>query len=524
MSKTELELKYERVKLLERKLLLKEGLPHIYGLKRYPWQQEYCDNKYNKKRILCAANQIGKSTIQICDRIDIATSPNLWPKLWPEQFRVNPQIRPYSWYLYPNQDTVMTEFREKWVPMYLPRNEFKDHEIFGWKEVITNKVLKYLEFNSGYKVYFKTYNQNVHDLQSGTVFAIDCDEETPEDLLPELQARLFATDGYFSQAFTATLGQDFWYRVIERRGEVDEIWPDAFKMQISMYDCLKYVDGSPTVWTPQRIAQVEKNCKNKNEVKRRVYGRFVKDSGLKYPTFERERNLKPYPTMANGKYYKGAPKGWSVYGAADYGSGGDDGHPSAYIFMALSPCMTKIRAFRGRRLDGVETTAGDLYNFYIADAGKMDIASESYDFAAKDFGTIANRAGRPFNKAKKDHELGELALNTALQTGMLVLYFDPNDPLDEMLKLAREFESLLVSTPKKTAKDDFIDAAMYCIMEMPIDWDKVLNGEETRSEKKVKPGSVEERRPNARIWETKKDEEADLNYIEDEFAEWADLL
>ena len=507
---------------MERKLLLKEGLPHIHGLKRYPWQQEYCDQKYNKKRLICAANQIGKSTIQICDRIDIATSPDLWPKLWPEQFKLNSNLKPYSWYLYPNQDTVMTEFREKWEPLYLPRGEFKDHPVYGWKAVIQNKVLKYIEFNSGYKVYFKTYNQNVHDLQSGTVFAIDCDEELPEPLLPELQARLFATMGYFSMAFTATLGQDFWYRVIERVGEVDEEWVDAFKIQISMHDCLRYVDGTQTPWSKARIEIVEKNCKNKNEVKRRVYGRFVKESGLKYPTFDRDRNLRPYP-ITNGKYFKGAPRGWSVYGGVDYGSGGESGHPSAYLFLAVNPELTKIRMFRGRRMDKIETTAGDLYKAYVKSAYKLSITSEAYDFAAKDFGTIANRAGRPFQKAKKDHELGEQALNTALQTGMLKIYYDPSDPLDEAMKLARELESLLETTSKNIAKDDFIDALRYAVMEIPIDWDKILNGETLQVKQKNKPGGVEEMRPNARTWETKEDEEADMQYIEDEFSEWSEL-
>jgi hypothetical protein len=518
-----LQLKLEKVKLMEEKLRLKAGLPHLYALKRYLWQKEYEEAKFYKKRLICAANQIGKSTIQIEDRLTIATTPELWKQLWPSQFEINPNLKPYSWYLYPNQDTVLTEFREKWEPMYLPRGEFKDHEIYGWKETITNKVLKYIEFNSGYKIYFKTYNQTAQDLQSGTVWAIDCDEELPEHLLPELQARLLATDGYFSMAFTATLGQDFWYKVIERKGEQDELWADAWKRQISMYDCLNYHDGTKAPWTTARIEQAVKNCKSPAEVNRRVKGRFVKDEGLLYSGFDRDRNYKPYPRLPNGKSFKGVPKGWSVYSSVDVGSGGEQGHPAAYSFLMVNPDYTKIRWFRGKRLDGIETTAEDIYKHYVRSSRGLDINVETYDWASKDFGTIANRAGRPFKKAEKNHELGEMALNTALKSGMLVIYYDPDDPHDESLKLVRELETLPVNANKRTAKDDFIDTVRYATVEIPIDWELVLNGEEATTVTKSPDSHNKREGINGFIWSNQKDEEEDQQSIEDEFAEWADL-
>ena len=511
--------KAEKLRLLEEKLKQQQGLPHRHALKRYKWQKAYEDNKFNPKRLICAANQIGKSTIQICDRIEIAVSPDLWPELWPAQFKVNPSTRPYSWYLYPNQDTVMTEFREKWEPYYLPKGEYKDHPVFGWKEHINNKVLKYIEFNSGYKIYFKTYNQNVMDLQSGTVFAIDCDEELPEKLLPELQARLFATDGYFSIAFTATLGQEFWYKAIERVGERDEIWPDAFKVQVSMFDCIEYADGTSTPWTLERIRRVEANCKSQAERNRRIRGRFVKDEGLKYPTFTRELNYRPYPT-ANGKSYKGAPKGWSIYSATDIGSGGENNHPAAYSFLALSQCLSKIRWFRGRRLDGIETTAGDIYKFYKRDRAKLECDVQTYDWASKEFGLIVERAGESFDKANKDDDFGTMAVNLALKTGMFKIYYDPDDPECESAKLAREFESLSLNTNKRNAKDDFVDTVKYAIASMPIDWDLVLNGGKIEKKDEPKPGSPERERPN----DYNRYDKDQQDSLQDEINEWAELF
>jgi len=499
---------------MEEQIKLKEGLPHLYGLKKYGWQKEYCEARVNPRRFLCAANQIGKSTIQICDRIHVATSPELWPKLWPNQFKFNKASMPFSWYLYPNQDTVLSEFYDKWVPYYLPREEFKDHPIYGWKEKVTNRILKCITFNSGWKIYFKTYNQNVHDMQSGTVWAVDCDEELPEELLSELDARLFATRGYFSMAFTATKGQDIWRKAVEGRGD-EELFPDAWKRQVSMFDCLKYEDGSETPWTEQRINQIIRNCKSKSEVDKRCFGRFVLDDGLKYQSFTRELNYTRRPKNGRGNPYYGPPKGWAVYGGVDIGSGGKDNHPAAYVLLAVNQAMSKIRVFRCRRMDKIETTAVDILKAYLASSHGLNVVSQAYDFAAKDFGTIAARSGIPFAKAKKDHDIGEMALSTAFKTGMLKIFRG-----DEEDKLVRELETLLTTTNKRKAKDDLIDALRYALMQVPVDWEKVA-GLNDSSSKKEKKSTKQHRRPNE-FWE---DEEGQSmqDEIDEELQFWDDL-
>lgn len=523
MEQELLKLKLKKAEALEEQLKLKEGLPFKYGFKLYEWQKSYCDAKFpevnqTRRRFCTAANQIGKSSIQIIDRLEVATNPSLWPKLWPEKFSIQPNSIPYSWYIYPSLDIVMSEFEEKWIKDFLPRNEFKTHPQYGWTHKIKDKVLKYIEFNTGYRIYFKTYNQNVHDLQAGTVWAIDLDEETPYEIMPELEARLFGTDGHLSAVFTATRGQEEWRCVMEEIGSNREIYPNAFKRQISMYDCMKYHDGTSTLWTEERIKRKIDTCKSPQEVLRRIHGKFVKDSGLKYPSFNRERNFKKRP---GGGKHLGPPAGWTVYSAVDYGSGGEDNHPSAIVFIAASPDLTKLRLFRGRRYDKIEMTAGDLFNEYKKLKGNMQCAVQSYDWSAKDFGTIAERAGEPFTKAQKDHDIGEQALSTALKTGMLVIY---DDEEGEGEKLAREFETLGANTEKRKAKDDYIDATRYCVMSIPVDWDKILNG----FQGKPKPnehseGTPEKERPND-FWETKRDQEDNNTQYQEEFEYWNDLL
>ena len=73
---------------------LREDLPHLYGWKFYPWSREFFESR-NKMNLLCAANQIGKSSIAIRKNIEWACNKKLWPELWdtePKQF----------WYFYPS--------------------------------------------------------------------------------------------------------------------------------------------------------------------------------------------------------------------------------------------------------------------------------------------------------------------------------------------------------------------------------------------------------------------------------------
>ena len=518
-------LKQQKIAAMEEEVKLKEGLPFKYGYKNYQWQEDYYaarDPNINpsRKRFATAANQIGKSHMQICDDIEICTNPELWPIMWPEMFKERQDRKPIIWYLYPNQDTVMSEFVEKWEKDLLPRGEFKDHPQYGWKRIISNKVLKQIQFNTGSSIYFKTYNQNVHDLQAGTVWKISFDEEPPFDIQPELEARLFATDGHMSAVFTATKGQEEWRRVMEEQGTDLEIFPNAWKRQISMYDCMKYADGSPTLWTEDRIKRKIDSCKSPQEVLRRIHGKFVKDEGLKYPTFDRKRHLVKRKPNADGTIFHGCPSGWSVYAGVDYGSGGSSGHPSAIVFIAANPELTKLRLIKCKRFDKQETTAGDLFVEFRKMKGKMQTAVQVYDWAAKDFAVIAARAGESFDKAEKSHEIGESALNTALKTDMLKFYVDEEG---EVEKLARELESLGVDENKRKSKDDLIDALRYTVAAIPADWDSILNGVPARRKlSQPKEGSREAERPNDYIWGTEDDQRENQLHYEEEFNFWND--
>lgn len=491
--------------------MLKSGLPHLYGRKWYAWAKAFFESR-NKMSLLCAANQISKSSTQIRKCIEWVGNPDLWPELWdmdkqpPRQF----------WYLYPDKATATAEYENKWKPEFLPQGAYKNHKTYGWKPIYGDKKrIEAIVFNSGVTVYFKTYEQDVQNLQSGTVHAIFCDEELPEELYSELNARLFGTDGYFSMVFTATKNQMFWKLAIEGEGETER-FPDAHKQQVSMYECVAYMDGTPGAYSEERILKIIASCKSETEVQRRVRGRFVTELGRKYPQFEATKHFKkPFPI----------PGEWIRYAAVDLGGGGS-GHSPAMVFVACRPDYRYGVVYKGWiGDDGLTYTDGDVFEKYVEVRGNDLCALQKYDQAAKDFHTIAERAGENFMASDKSHDRGESTVNTLFKNEMLHIF-----DLPELEKLGSQLTSLMRATAKKHAIDDYADALRYDVVDIPWDW-SALRGEKTDDERREaadKPYTDEERvamelaERRGEFTDGREKKPEGWEELENDFAEWND--
>ena len=465
MTEADLRLsRLEELALLERQIELQEGLPHLHGWKFYSWARKFFEST-EKDNLLCAANQISKSSIQIRKVIDWATDRRKWPGLWPR--------RPLQfWYLYPTYQVATIEFKKKWIPEFMPRGKFVEHPDYGWRPEWKNGVIVAVHFNTDVSVYFKTYAMDVQDLQTGSVDALFLDEECPEELLPELQMRLAARGGYFHAVFTPTLGQEIWRCAIEEIGKKSETFRGAQKQQVSMFDCLYYEDGTRSPWTLEAIQRAVNACKSEAQVQRRIYGKFISDEGLKYPSFERQHNV-----IAEEE----VPKDWDVFVGADVGSGGADNHPSAIVFLAVNPQRTKGIVFKGWRGDDIITTASDLVSRVAIMAAGLPVKRIFYDYASRDFYTIAQGMGLPVEAAEKSHSIGEQVVNVLFKNRMLVVY-----DTAELDPLAVELTTLKQATPKRHAKDDYADAMRYALTKVDWDW-SVLSSKAPTEE--VKPKS-----------------------------------
>lgn len=446
--------KLEKLKLLEDKKKLMEGLPHLYGYKMYKWTRDYF-NSTEKVQVICAGNQISKSSSQIRKAIHWATEPKLWKTLWPHM----PHPRSF-FYLYPSAYLATVEVDKKWIPEFMPQGEFKEHPQYGWEVEYRARYIQAIHFRTGCSIYFKTYSQDAQDLQGSSPGAIFADEEPPEELMPELQARLIATDGYFSIVFTPTLGQEFWREVVEERGP-KERFKGAFKRQVSMYDCQFYEDGTPSFWTSERIERVKASCKSEAEIQRRVYGKFILDSGLRYPGFSQTHNVIPETKI---------PNDWGVYVGVDFGSGGKTAHPSAVMFVAMRPDFKLGYIFKGRRYDGQTMTASDLVEEVLRMKGELEnpVYGIFYDYSCADLKEISLRMGQTWIPAEKSHAIGEQVLNVAFKNQMLFI-FDK----EELYPLISELKSLRLTTSKILSVDDAIDAARYASAKIPWDWSAI---------------------------------------------------
>jgi phage terminase large subunit-like protein len=509
LTPAEYDQKVKELKEMQEMLKLKEGLPHLFGFPFYEWSRRIFESK-RKQIFLTSANQVGKSSCAIKKNIHLATSPNLWKEYWPGL--IQGQKPGLFWYLYPTREVATTEVEQKWIKEFLPRGEYKDHPQFGW-DIEYNKGEVYaIHFKTGVTIQFKTYAQKAKDLQTSSVYHLTCDEELPVDLLPELSARLNATDGYFLMVFTATLGQLHWKKTMEPSTADEEQHKDALKIQVSLFDSMKYEDGSPSPWTKEKINRAINNCPTEAEVQRRIYGRFVKSEGLMYEGFSLEKNLTDNHPL---------PQHWSIYSGCDPGSGGKSGHPAALVFVAVDPTYRSARVFRGWRGDGIPTTSQDILDKYRELKGKLQPVAQVYDYAAKDFFMIASRAGEAFQPADKGRDRGVAMLNTLFKSGMLKI--QRGDP--ELDKLVNEICSLSSTTAKTVAVDDFVDALRYTIMAIPWDFADMGMSETDKLKLGMK---IEESKPltnseQRREWILSSGKKPDES-IEDEFSFWSGLL
>jgi phage terminase large subunit-like protein len=431
----EIDVKKKILELKQAELELRIGLPFLHGRKHYTWSRDFFEDR-NRKAFITAANQIGKSSCQIRRDIDWATDPSKWEELWPTDPKPN-----LFWYFYPTSTQATTEFDTKWQE-FLPRNTYRPHPQFGWEEEKDKKEIRAIHFKSGVTLQFKSYAQGLGALQTATVYKVSLDEECPEELWPELVFRTQAVRGYISAVFTATIGQEFWRKVMEPAGPHEELFPEAFKRQVSMYDCQKYVDGSASKWTDERINEVIASCGSPQEVQRRVFGKFVKSEGLKYPHFDVKRHMKPWHPI---------PKNWNYYVGVDIGAGGAEGHPSAITWVAVNPNYQEGRVVACWRGDGLRTAASDVFNKYLEMKKELGVepVGKYYDWGSVEFGEIAIRNGSGFERAEKSHDIGEKYINTLFRNDMLFIY-----ERGDSGKLAGELCSVTLEGPKRKKKDD----------------------------------------------------------------------
>jgi hypothetical protein len=459
MNEAQFRAQKKKLEQLREKKEMKDNLPFLLNKDRtacnahklYTWQRDYILTK-NKLALLTAANQVGKSSGLIIK--------NLWlgynKSVWPEYFKFTPRM---FIYMYPDFSTATTEFEEKWEKVYLPRGKYRHSSQWGWEAKYHKGEIRAVKLASGVTIYFRAYTQDPKLLQAVTVSMITMDEECPQSHFDELAIRAAAVEGMIGSGFTATLGQEYLYKAMEMQGSQQEMFPHAWKRQISLYDCLTYADGSKSsVWTKPKIENdIIPSLSSEAEIKKRVWGKFVKSVGLLYGEFEISRNTADWHQIKN----------WLWYCGIDFGSGGKTGHPSAICIVAVKPDYLEARVFE-HWCSGKEkrVTQGDvLEQWKLMTSNKPDILTY-YDWAATDLGELAAREGTPMLKAEKSHEIGVGKLNMLFKNGQLKIYLGGG--AGDTNLLVQELQAIDEKTPKNKRVDDNSDALRYALSSCPM--------------------------------------------------------
>lgn len=467
MKNETIQSKLRRLKELEKEKELRElkdQLPHLYS-PLYKWQREFV-NSTNPINLCTAANQTGKSTWMIIRAITLATEPDLWPKYWPKAVSQGKKPSQF-WYLYEDRGMIMREFTTKWVKEWLPRGQAAKEGRYRWQTSKKDKSIEYIYFpETDVYIYFFSYGQGVDSLQASTVFELFVDEELPFQYYDELSARLTIPRGHFNAGFTATKGQEEWREAMEEIGRPEEKFKEAFKKQISVWDCRLKEDGSPGLWDDDLIEIRMAQCSTHNEVLKRMYGKFVKAEGLMVPEFDMKRHFVPGHALN--------PKKWSIWAGLDPGAGGDEAHPAGIIVLAVNDEATKGRVIKCWRGDNVTTTNTQLLQKYKELTKGLDVVGTVYDKASKDLFLTAASLGVPLIPANKNREEGFGTLNSLFKHDMLKIYY--TSEADESNKLKNELMSYSHNHSKSKAScpDNLIDPLRYVAMQIHWNFDEVI--------------------------------------------------
>ena len=141
---------------------MKEKLPHLYAHKHFKWSRDFLEST-NRINILCAANQIGKSTAAIRRHITNATDKKRWLVLW----KTSPKM---FWYFYPDSKTLDREWNTKWLPLMPDQADPQ----YGWKLHHERGIPVSIAWHSGVFTYFMFYTKSHASMQAGTVHEISC--------------------------------------------------------------------------------------------------------------------------------------------------------------------------------------------------------------------------------------------------------------------------------------------------------------------------------------------------------------
>lgn len=310
------------------------------------------------------------------------------------------------------------------------------------------KIPRQINLRNGSQIHCKSYEQGREAYQGTSIRLIWLDEECPEDIFEECQARVVDQEGSIILTLTPLKGMTWvWDKIHESKDPAVQHWT------ISLLEN-KYISEKAKQWFVSRLSADEKQ--------KRIYGRFMRLEGLVWKEFDPEVNVIPrFEIPHPWRKIRSIDWGYSNPFACLWLAMGEDGELYVYNEYYKTATLLKNHAETIKAMDREGLTHVGYppeFECTVADHDSQDRA----EFANYGIGTAA---------AEKDVQLGIQTVNRLFKRKendrpSLYIFEDLEHTITEAKKYKYETQKKNKNAPEQPMKidDHTQDALRYGCM------------------------------------------------------------
>lgn len=274
--------------------------PNLYGYQPHSKQLIF-HSSLAKKKLYIGGNRSGKTTGAVVEDIFRAKGESPFRALSPAPTRGRCHGVDF---INGVQKILLPQF-QRWVPPSLLING-------SWEDSY-NKSERTLNFTNGSFIEFMSYDQDLDKFAGTSRDYNHFDEEPPQHIFNESNARLIDTNGDYYISMTPVDGMTWIYDELYLKGGTDE------KMLIVEVDMLE------NPYISEEAAENYLSTLDKDERAAREHGHFIQLGGRVFKAFSKETHVITPEEMPD-------ITGWEIYRSLDHGFS----NPTAWLWHAVS--------------------------------------------------------------------------------------------------------------------------------------------------------------------------------------------
>lgn len=276
--------------------------PNVYGYQPHEKQVPFHASTA-KKKLYIGGNRSGKTTSAVVEDIYWAKGehPNRKVPEAPTYGRVHGVD-----FLQGVQKILLPQF-QRWVPPSMLKNG-------SWEDSY-NKELRTLYFENGSFIEFMSYDQDLNKFAGTSRHFNHYDEEPPQHIFNESNARLVDTAGSYWVSMTPVDGMTWVYETLYLNGIED---PKFLVVEVDMLD---------NPYINEEAAEDFLSTLDKDERAAREHGQFIQLGGRVFKAFSKDVHVIAPDELPDDM------SGWQIFRSMDHGYS----NPTAWLWHAVSP-------------------------------------------------------------------------------------------------------------------------------------------------------------------------------------------